>query len=103
MTHCFVADMKELAPANVNLKRLLETETQASEPILIIISPGADPSQELEDLAKTTVGLDKYHQVRLYSYYLSFERKEGELITLYLGEIPENDAKNKNTQVCSFM
>ena len=55
--------MKELSPPNVNLKRLFEQETTSSEPILIIISPGADPSQELEDLATQTIGLDKYHQV----------------------------------------
>jgi hypothetical protein len=40
-----------------------QNETQASEPILFIISPGADPSQELEDLAKATIGTEKYHQV----------------------------------------
>ena len=57
--------MKELAPPNVNLKRLYEKETQCTEPVLIIISPGADPSQELEDLAKQTIGLDKYHQVEI--------------------------------------
>ena len=60
-----MVEMKELAPPNVNMKRLL-AETQAAEPILIIISPGADPSQELEELAKTTVGLDKYHQVNIH-------------------------------------
>lgn len=43
--------------------RLFKEETQNTEPILFILSPGADPSQELEDLAKGTVGLDKYHQV----------------------------------------
>ena len=58
--------MKELSPPNVNMKRLYETETQASEPILIIISAGADPSQELEELAKQTVGAEKYHQVRIH-------------------------------------
>ncbi len=55
--------MKEISPPNVNLKRLYETETSAPEPILFIISPGADPSQELEELAKSTIGLEKYHQV----------------------------------------
>ena len=55
--------MKELSPPSVNLKRLLETETLPSEPILIIISPGADPSQELQELAEQTIGSDKYHQV----------------------------------------
>lgn len=65
--HVFVnpTGMKELSPPSVNLKRLLETETLPSEPILIIISPGADPSQELQDLAEQTIGGDKYHQVRI--------------------------------------
>ena len=55
--------MKELAPPTVNLKKLHETETLCTEPILVIISPGADPSQELEELATQVVGADKYHQV----------------------------------------
>lgn len=57
--------MKELSPPNVNLRRLFEQETSAAEPILIIISPGTDPSQELEELAKNTIGSDKYHQVAM--------------------------------------
>ena len=60
------ADMKDLSPPNVNLKKLYESETKPSEPILIIISPGADPSQDLEDLAKGTIGSDKYHQVSYF-------------------------------------
>ena len=55
--------MKELSPPSVNLKRLFEQETLPEEPILIVISPGADPSQELQDLANETIGHDRYHQV----------------------------------------
>ena len=55
--------MKELSPPSVNLKRLFEQETLPEEPILIVISPGADPSQELQDLANDTIGHDRYHQV----------------------------------------
>jgi dynein heavy chain 2 len=55
--------MKELSPPNVNLKKLFQRETTSSEPVLIIISPGADPSQELEDLARDTIGSEKYHAV----------------------------------------
>ncbi|XP_062614372.1 cytoplasmic dynein 2 heavy chain 1-like [Saccostrea cucullata] len=62
---CKALGMKELSPSSVNLKRLLETETLPSEPILIIISPGADSSQELQDLAAQTIGGDKYHQVAM--------------------------------------
>ena len=57
--------MKELSPPNLNLTRLFDEESECAEPILFILSPGADPSQELEDLAKAKVGLEKYHQVRI--------------------------------------
>ncbi|MEQ2279608.1 Cytoplasmic dynein 2 heavy chain 1 [Ameca splendens] len=35
------------------------------EPVLIIISPGADPSQELKELAAETIGRDKYHEISM--------------------------------------
>ena len=54
--------MKELSPPAVSLKKLYQ-ETMASEPILIIISTGADPSQELLELATETVGQERFHQV----------------------------------------
>ncbi|KAJ8297986.1 LOW QUALITY PROTEIN: hypothetical protein KUTeg_024517 [Tegillarca granosa] len=62
---CKALDMKELSPPSVNLKKLFEKETISTEPILIVISPGADPSQELQDLAAQTIGGDKYHQVAM--------------------------------------
>ena len=55
--------MKELSPPTLNLKRICQ-ETVPSEPVLIIISPGADPSQELQELASEVIGAEKYHQVR---------------------------------------
>lgn len=45
--------MKELSPPALNLRRLM-SETTAAEPVMIIISPGADPSQELLELVKNT-------------------------------------------------
>lgn len=60
-----IAGMSELSPPNVNLKKLYEEETSPEEPILIIISTGADPSQDLEELAKEIVGSDKYFQVAM--------------------------------------
>uniref|UniRef100_A0A4W6F7X0 Cytoplasmic dynein 2 heavy chain 1 n=1 Tax=Lates calcarifer TaxID=8187 RepID=A0A4W6F7X0_LATCA len=54
--------MKELSPPPLNLRRLY-TETLEWEPVLIIISPGADPSQELAELAAETIGRDNYHEV----------------------------------------
>uniref|UniRef100_A0A3Q4HAW8 Cytoplasmic dynein 2 heavy chain 1 n=1 Tax=Neolamprologus brichardi TaxID=32507 RepID=A0A3Q4HAW8_NEOBR len=62
---CFASQtlaMKELSPPPLNLRRLY-TETMEWEPVLIIISPGADPSQELAELAAETVGRDNYHEV----------------------------------------
>jgi len=57
-------EMKELSPPALNLKRLIK-ETVPGEPILIVISPGADPSQELQDTAADVIGVDKYHQVAM--------------------------------------
>lgn len=57
------AGMKELSLPPLNLKRLYQ-ETLEMEPILIIISPGADPSQELLELAGEMVGRESYHEVR---------------------------------------
>lgn len=56
-------DLQELSPPTVNLKKLYDQETLPEEPILIVISPGADPSQELQDLANEAIGHDRYHQV----------------------------------------
>jgi dynein heavy chain 2 len=57
--------MKELSPPPLNLRRLFKNETVASEPILVVISPGADPSQELQELAEEAIGMDRYHQVAM--------------------------------------
>uniref|UniRef100_A0A3Q1HTI5 Cytoplasmic dynein 2 heavy chain 1 n=1 Tax=Anabas testudineus TaxID=64144 RepID=A0A3Q1HTI5_ANATE len=56
--------MKELSPPPLNLRRLY-TETLELEPVLIIISPGADPSQELAELAAETIGRDNYHEISM--------------------------------------
>ncbi|XP_041088540.1 cytoplasmic dynein 2 heavy chain 1-like [Polyodon spathula] len=56
--------MRELSPPPLNLKRLYK-ETLEIEPILIIISPGADPSQELLELASEVIGKEYYHEVAM--------------------------------------
>lgn len=58
-----ILGLKELFPQAVNLKNLLRTTSNA-EPILIIISAGVDPSQELYELASSTVGSENYVQVK---------------------------------------
>ncbi|GFR12638.1 cytoplasmic dynein 2 heavy chain 1 [Trichonephila clavata] len=59
-----VLGLKELFPQAVNLKNLLKTTTNL-EPILIIISAGVDPSQELSELATSVVGAENYVQVSM--------------------------------------
>uniref|UniRef100_A0A8C5PRQ6 Dynein cytoplasmic 2 heavy chain 1 n=1 Tax=Leptobrachium leishanense TaxID=445787 RepID=A0A8C5PRQ6_9ANUR len=56
--------LKDLSPPPLNLKRL-NKETMATEPILIIISPGADPSQELQELAGAEIGRENYREVTM--------------------------------------
>ena len=62
---CKLIGIKDISPSTTNIKMLYETETIASEPILIIISPGADPSQELTELAESVVGKQAYHEVAM--------------------------------------
>ena len=59
-----VLSLKELSPATLSFRRLYEVDTLATEPILVIISPGADPSQEIQELAESVVGTERFHQVR---------------------------------------
>ncbi|KJH46849.1 dynein heavy chain [Dictyocaulus viviparus] len=40
-------------------------ESSSQEPILLILAGGADPSQELEDLASKTIGLHKYTAISM--------------------------------------
>ncbi|XP_018422828.1 PREDICTED: cytoplasmic dynein 2 heavy chain 1 [Nanorana parkeri] len=61
---CRTLGLKELSTAPLNLKRLSK-DTLAIEPILIIISPGADPSQELQELASAEVGRECYREVAM--------------------------------------
>ncbi len=57
--------LKDVSPPPLNLKDVVEKEALSVEPVLIMISPGSDPSDELEEVARSSIGIDKYHQVRL--------------------------------------
>ncbi|CAG5115632.1 unnamed protein product, partial [Candidula unifasciata] len=61
---CRALGMKELSPPSVTLKKL-HLESIPTEPILVIISAGADPSQELQEMAAEVVGIERYHQVAM--------------------------------------
>ncbi|XP_054724974.1 LOW QUALITY PROTEIN: cytoplasmic dynein 2 heavy chain 1-like [Uloborus diversus] len=55
--------LEELFPQAVKLKNLLSPRN--TEPILIILSTGVDPSQELYELASSVVGSENYLQVSM--------------------------------------
>ena len=61
---CKTLRLKELFPLPLNLKCSYK-ETIEIEPILIIISPGADPSQELQELANAERSGECHHQVAM--------------------------------------
>jgi hypothetical protein len=65
-----IVGLQDLSPPALSLKQLL-FETLATEPVLLVISPGADPSEELRALAHATVGEQHYHEVYSYSKCLN--------------------------------
>ncbi|KAG2486208.1 hypothetical protein HYH03_015170 [Edaphochlamys debaryana] len=62
---CGTLNIKSVSPPPFSLKGLIESETKPEEPILFITTPGADPSQELSEVAATAVGKEKYHEVAM--------------------------------------
>ncbi|KAJ9587001.1 hypothetical protein L9F63_019419, partial [Diploptera punctata] len=56
--------LHDLSPPALSLKQLLP-ETLSMEPVLLVISPGADPSEELRALAQLTVGDQHYFEVAM--------------------------------------
>jgi dynein heavy chain 2, cytosolic len=61
---CKLLNIKDISPSSINIRHIYESETSALEPILIIISPGSDPSEELRELAINVVGRESYQEVR---------------------------------------
>ncbi|KAI8824969.1 dynein heavy chain and region D6 of dynein motor-domain-containing protein [Fimicolochytrium jonesii] len=62
---CGVMGLPTLAPAAMNLAKMSGEESIPTEPILFITTAGADPSDELRELAVKEVGESKYHQVAM--------------------------------------
>jgi len=83
---CDLLGIKDISPETLNLRKLYSKETISTEPILIIISPGADPSAELRDLAMEITGKDRYSEVR---------RTKGEYISSFLF-IVDRDGSRSN-------
>ncbi|KAJ3088912.1 Cytoplasmic dynein 2 heavy chain 1 [Quaeritorhiza haematococci] len=62
---CSVLSLESLAPPVLNIKRLFQDETSPSEPILLITTPGADPSQELRECATKENGVQRFTQIAM--------------------------------------
>lgn len=65
---CRLLNLKDISPSTTSIRYVYETETLATEPVLIIISPGSDPSEELRELAESVVGKQCYHEVWNWKY-----------------------------------
>ncbi|CAF4638011.1 unnamed protein product [Rotaria sp. Silwood1] len=62
---CDLLGIPDISPETLNLKKLYSKETISTESILILISPGADPSAELRDLATQIIGKDRYSEIAM--------------------------------------
>lgn len=60
--------VETLSPASTRLSQVIE-ESVNVEPILLIVSPGADPSEELRTLSKTSLGVN-LHEVKICFFSL---------------------------------
>jgi len=59
-----VLDLKDISPSDANL-RSVEVQMKCSEPLLIVVSEGVDPSRDLSELAAEKVGKDRFHEVAM--------------------------------------
>jgi hypothetical protein len=58
----FFSGKKALFPTPPSLQQILKMSS-AEQPILMLTASGADPSQDIRELAQSTVGMDKYIEV----------------------------------------
>lgn len=62
---CRQLTLPSLAPSPLSLRQLLATDLAPGQPLLLIVTPGADPSVEVADLAEATVGRSRLQQVAM--------------------------------------
>ena len=55
--------MKSVSIGSNSLQDLYEKHSNAKTPILFVISPGSDPSKELEEVADKIIGRDNFQQI----------------------------------------
>ena len=61
---CTELSVDSIAPPPLSLSRVCD-EASASSPVLFIVTPGSDPSQELEEHASKARGSGRYHQLAM--------------------------------------
>jgi dynein heavy chain 2 len=62
---CKVLGITSISPPSIKLDAVFKEMSTKLAPLLLITTPGADPSQELEEMAIRTVGQDKYFQIAM--------------------------------------
>eukprot|EP00455_Lapot_gusevi_P046342 TRINITY_DN6084_c0_g1_i4.p1 TRINITY_DN6084_c0_g1~~TRINITY_DN6084_c0_g1_i4.p1 ORF type:complete len:746 (-),score=233.94 TRINITY_DN6084_c0_g1_i4:98-2335(-) len=62
---CEMMKIKSVSPPTLILKKVYEEESQPVEPLLFVTTPGADPSQELEEFANEIVGRKNFIQLAM--------------------------------------
>ena len=62
---CMALSVQSLSGVSSSLQHLYEDDTRAAEPILLITTPGADPTADVVELATKIVGRQRFDQVRL--------------------------------------
>ena len=53
-----------VSPPTLSFPEILQ-ESKCEEPILLIVSPGADPTKELEEFAENSIGRDRLHEMAM--------------------------------------
>ena len=66
--HLFVSEAlgeSDIAPPPLSLLEIYKSESTNTEPILFIVSPGSDPTKELEEFAESQIGREKFHEMAM--------------------------------------
>ncbi|KAM3726645.1 Cytoplasmic dynein 2 heavy chain [Dirofilaria immitis] len=60
-----ILGVPSINPSPLDLSSVYKSESNSNEPIMILISPSADPSQELEELARKQISIAKFYQISM--------------------------------------
>ena len=62
---CRLLGIAGTSTSSMKLESIFKDLSSNHEPILLITTPGTDPSQELEEMANRVVGTDSFHQIAM--------------------------------------